>query len=221
MKGKVVHKKFYIKPDPLRKQQIKDIYIDSMPHLKLIKKSKKPIRIIALSVGILYFLLGIAVNSWQLTHGEAFDIREYFNLAFVSLLIYLLGYVLSFIVKTALTLCAKKNLGERLDEEIEMHADYFRYSFRKGEGGAKRHIVTVEFDKVKAEYDPMLRQIVLRGSMQELLLEGAMVGQEKKTATNIESFVMYDYFDPSLHLVLKREGIPILDQHTREWEVHK
>lgn len=101
---------------------------------------------------------------------------------------------------------ANRNLGERVDEELTLEGDVLHYSFRiryRSNYGRARNVI-IPLDNIRSCYaEPSLGRLSLRGTFSGdyfARTEGSLSAVPSEG--NLNDFVLYDYFTPSLNTFL-------------------
>ncbi len=101
-----------------------------------------------------------------------------------------------------------KDLGERIDESLEIATGIILYSFRV-RYHVGRMIIMIPFDDVESvTYDQRTRKLQFTGRISCTVMESDRAEKiYDLNSSNLSEFVIYDYFSPSLYEYLTECGL--------------
>jgi hypothetical protein len=164
-----------------------------------------------LVVAVGYILLNIAINSWSISYVNGAPVKDYNSIILFGLLYFAVGCIVAGVIRFTASTMSGKNIKDRANEKIEFENNVFRYTYDNAKKLQLRKIVEMplgapESTTATMSYDPKTAEIVFKCDMKANEMDKSAEAGKKVTSGKISELVIYDYFEPSIHLVLKNHG---------------
>lgn len=209
-KTKQVQRKTEFVLDDAKKKDVGKHQIDSNKKLKVADFLGKIMLISGIVAAVSYFLINAAINAWNISYASGSPVAPYGVVIASSLAILSLGVGIFGVIHAIVKSISGREITTRTNEALEMNGLDLRYTYQDTKAQGRKNIITIPVDKVNIGYEPKSRRLEFDGEMKVY-----QVKQEKdnrKTSSSIQSeFVLYDYFEPSLHLMLQKHGVNIAE----------
>lgn len=199
---------FYCDDD--RKKSIEKYLVDSRRALRAARVFGNVMLIGGIAIAAAYILFYLALNSWSIGYVNGAPVTDYGTVIVTGLLFFLVGLTFFFSMRLAVYMLTRKNIRNRKNEKLEIFGTELRYTFQTIKWQPEKSVIeiqlgTPEDSQIQMEYMPKETRLTFNGEMKETYYtveDGEKVIQSKK----IDKLVLYDYFDPSIHLILVRMG---------------
>ena len=205
-KSKHSQKKIVLTSSPEKKQDVLKHQVDSNKVLKVADFLGKIMLISGVVVAIAYFFVNIAINSWSISYSAGVPQIPYGEIIGTSLFILGLGALIWVIAHSIVYAKAGIDITTRFNETIEMDDSDVRYTYTTKKNSTAKEVVAVPLNTVIVQYDPKARKIEFSGSL-KIAHISHVDGKPAITNLQLNEFVIYDYFEPSLHLKLQKASV--------------
>ena len=189
-----------------RKNQITRAIIKYTPALHTIQIIVRLLIIVSLITSIFYLLFGLFNPTSSLVTVQGVEQKNYFSIIKNTLLIAVIGIVLSIFAHFLLGNLSSKDVNERANEAMLIDSNMIRYTFRTRYQSApdSRIVFIIPFaDITSIIYDDQLSKITLRGRFSSDVVDNyENAPLTVPSSGNQSEIVIYDYFEPSLQNVL-------------------
>ena len=209
---------FYLDED--KKKNIAKYLIEKDKKLRVTLFLGSILFVSGIVAAVAYILVHFAINSWNISYVDGTPVRNYAAIIFTGLLYFGAGIIVSFVIKWITRMIAGKDIKDRSDEKLELTSSFLRYTYQTSKKKNKKIIVEVPLGSpvstdITMGYEPKSCRIVFNGNMKVNYI--SLIDSEKKvTSDSVDQLVLYDYFDPSVHLLLKQLGFCFLEEGKKE-----
>ena len=153
-----------------------------------------------------YFLIYAAINAWSVSYASGSPSTPYGVVIALFLLILGLGAGIFGVIHAIVKSVSGKEIATRTNEALEMNGMDLRYTYQDTKAQNRKNIITIPVDKVSIGYEPKSRRLEFSGEMKVNQIRQEKEG--RKTSSSIQTeHVLYDYFEPSVHLILQKQGV--------------
>ena len=160
---------------------------------------------------VLYATLNIAIPGWSMVTINGVLQKDTSEIIFTALHFVVLGFVMYLALRALLGNLSGRDAGGRVYEELVLMNDVLRYTFSiKFQFAASHRIIIIIpiKDIASAKYDPKTNAIQLCGRFSSDSVDDYFSGEKiTPESGNLNEFVLYDYFAPSLLDSLKTKGV--------------
>lgn len=197
--------------DPQKKKSTHSLIVKSKPSFYAIRV----VYLFALWIGIggtmLYFALNTMIPEWSMVNVNGVPQKDTFSIIFNSVSFIIFGSIVFLLLRALLNNVAGKEARGRVDEELSLINDVIKYTFRINFqfAASHRNIIIIPIkDITTAKYDPKTSAVQLRGRFSSDSVDDYFSGKKvTPDSGNLNEFVLYDYFTPSLLDSLKTKGV--------------
>lgn len=204
--NKQSQKKMLFTPDPGKKREILRHQVDSNKKLKVADFLGKIMLVSGIVAAIAYFLVNIAINSWSISYSTGAPKTPYGTVIVASLAILGVGALIFGVIQSVVYTKAGKDITTRHNEIIEMDGQDIRYTYTAKKNSAEKGVTVIPLREIVVRYEPKARKLEMYGPMKVNHIK-QIDGKQKSSASELSEFVIYDYFDPSLHLALQKSAV--------------
>lgn len=206
-KSKQVPKKTFIAVEEKKKDAVKH-QIDINKKLKVTDFLGKIMLLSGIVAGVSYFLVQAAINSWSISYNTGDVATPYGWVIARAISFAVLGLAIFAIMHTVVQAKAGKDIRDRVNEALELNNAELRYVYERGKTAAQKEVITIPVHNTEISYEAKAKRLLFTGNISVKHIH-AVEGNRKMVSESINKFVIYDYFDPSVHLALQKCGISI------------
>lgn len=204
-KSKQAQRKTEFVLDAAKKADVAKYQIDSNKKLKVADFLGKIMLVSGIAAAVSYFLINAAINAWSISYVSGNPSTPYGVVIVFSLLMLGLGAGIFGITHAIVKTVSGKEITTRINESLEMTGLDLRYTYHDTKT-RRKNIITIPVDKVGIGYEPKSRRLEFSGEMKVNQIRQEKEGRKTSSSTQNEH-VLYDYFEPSLHLILQKQGV--------------
>lgn len=158
-----------------------------------------------------YILLNIAINSWSIGYVNGEPVKDYASIFLFGLLYFAVGCIIAGVIRLTANTMSGKNIKERANEKVEFENGTLRYTYENAKKLRMRTIVSLPLGEPEncpaaMTYDPKTAEMVFKCDMKANQMDKEAEAGKKVTSGRISELVIYDYFEPSIHMILKNRG---------------
>ena len=198
-------------PDPIQKKNTADYLVQCRKTLRAFIFISKIMFISGLVLGLGYILVNIAINSWNIGYVSGEPVRDYVSIIGLGLLYFAVGALIAGVIRVTANTMSGKHIKNRTNERVEFDGKILRVNFENARKPWLRTFIEVPLsdadgNQIPMTYDPMTAMMTFRHEMKANEMNKKAESGKKVTSGRIEELILYDYFEPSVHMVLKKAG---------------
>lgn len=188
--------------DPNKKKELTKTVIQSTKRLYSIKIISRISVLLGLISGILFCLTNFLISDLGTVNIRGVMTKDIAHIISTSVLIIIIGIFIGVALHYLLKNLSGKNIDERVEESCIFSENSLIYSFRVKYHStpSSKVVITVPFkDVTTIDYDSTLHKVTIKGNVIYTYFENYAKGIKSNNRDfNVNKWIIYDYFTPSL-----------------------
>lgn len=196
------------------KESVEKLIHTTNPTIKKINAIKKRILFGGLSVAVVYVLLNLFIPSWSVAEINGVMAKDYEMIIMFAILMVVPAVVVSFLTGRLAKELSKNYTLARVNESLAINGSELKYLYRDVRNTLPKERMAVEVDLSRVKnvvWNSTVKSLEFAGDINVTFYtdyKNDVRGREGVA----DSFVIYDYFKPSLKATLEDKGVKITEK---------